>query len=312
MTMPASLLFVLFLAAQDGPMQVTVQTKDGNSSVGTTDVVQFVLESSLGKTTLALKDIQAIRVVSGDVIVSASDGSTLKGKISLDFWKVKSKLGDFIIKTEDIQQLFIQGIRPASVAVPAAPVGAPAATPKPANPGLKPVKSLKLSATISRALRSVDGKKLYLLNASDSKLLIVDVEGFQIEKEIALTGGETTMSLAPGGTTVVTAGKRTVTVVSLTQAKAIRNFAIESDINEVCAVDESTLVAAAGGQTMMISISKQAVVQKTSGGGTSRLYLSKDGRRIHSGSGTILLPDKSQEQTHQAERPEAGQEAQGR
>ncbi len=291
----------LLVLAQDAGLTVVVATKDGNSITGTTDVAKFTLESSLGKTEIQLKDVVAIRWVENLAIVSASDGTILKGKISQESWKVKAKLGEFTVKTADLYQISIQAARPNPAPAPApgftpAPAANPAPPPKPVvNPGLKPAKTLKLAASITRSVRTTDGKKLYLLNASDSKVLLVNLETFQTEKEIALTGGESVMSISPSGNVLVAAGKRTVTVASPSQGKVLKSFSIESDVMDVCMIDDQSVLASTNNQMVMISIPKQAIVSKAYGGGSGgRLIMSRDGKKVYAGGGSILLPDKAQ------------------
>jgi hypothetical protein len=121
------------------------------------------------------------------------------------------------------------------------------------------------------------------------------LEKFQEEKEIALAGGETVMSLAPGGSVLVAGGKRVISIVSPSQGKLLKTFSVEQELTDVCAVDDQTIIACGGGTIVAISIAKQAIVSRSNyiaNGG--RLYPSRDGKKVYTGAGSVLLPDKAQ------------------
>jgi hypothetical protein len=309
MTMASLALALLLFVQEPATVTVSVMTKDGNTVTGTTEVTEITVETSLGKLPVAMKDITNIRWVENFWVVATGDGTSLKGKLSLESWKLKTKFGELTLKTSDISVLAIQGVRvpvpvpvpvpapgPAVAPGPAAPIRGVApkpAVPQPPAPGLKPAKSVPLASAITRSIRTADGKRLYLLNASDSKVIVVNLETFEKEKEIALAGGESSLSLAPSGNLLVAAGKRTVTTVSPKDGKMQKSFPIEGDIVDVCATDDQTVVASTNNGIVLVSLPKQAIVGKIFGGG-GRVQLSKDGKRIYAGGGSFLLPDKAQ------------------
>jgi hypothetical protein len=298
-----ALFLALVLQGSDVVVGVQIQTKDGNSVNGTTDVASVQFESSLGKNTVQLKDISRIQLNGEEAVLSTFDGTSLKGKISQSTWKVKTALGEFTLKNADITLITIRGVMAAPRPAPApspAPAPAPGAVPgqapgvpkveKPA--GLVPDKTLKITAAVTRALPSADGKKIFVLNASDSKVLVVDLAKLETEKEIALAGGETVFSIAPSGNVIMAGGKRTITAASIATGKVTKTFSIEMDVVDVCAIDDTTLLASASSNLLVISIPKQAVVNRINAAG-GRLYPARGGKKIHMPGGAILLPDKA-------------------
>jgi hypothetical protein len=308
-----ALALVLTLLAQEATTTITITLtmKDGNAVAGVTDVTTFDFESTLGKMKISLKDLRMIRFDATGAQVSTSDGTVLKGTISVTDWKVVSKLGELKVQTKDLLMVAVSSVVVTNRPLPPPP-SAPGGTPPPAaqpgvvkppvakpaaNPALTPEKSLKLAAVVSRTLRSSDGKSLYLLDATDARVLIVKMETLEKEKEIALSGGETAMALAPSGKVLATGGKRTVTIASIPEARKTRSFTIENDVTDLVALDDQTVLALTNGGLVIISVPKQAVVGKSSYssvGSGGRLMMSKDGKKVYTGEGSILLPDKAQ------------------
>lgn len=274
----------LLLCTQD-PVQVTVQTRNGRTYSGTTDLASFPFESSLGKSTIQLKDMAVLSFDGAGATVQMTDGTSVKGKTTLESIAVKTKSGDVTIKAVDIVQIKVQSAKPAD-----------SGKPTDRGSGLlvaTPVETLKLGAVITRGFPSPDGKRLFLLNASDSKLLVVNVETLELESEVALSGGETAMSLSPSGKVILAAGKKTVTSVSIADLKVAKTISIEMDVTDVCALDDGSGLVVGYSGIGLVVMSKQSIVQKLPNSG-SRCYLVRGGTRLFCGNGSILLPDKSQ------------------
>ncbi len=287
----AVLLAPLFLLQDAKPWSVHLTARDGSVVRGTMDLPPFEMDSALGKIKVEAANLYSVVFQpDGKATVLLKDGNQVVGTPSLKEWKVKSSLGEMTLKGVDLKGLTILG--PAGDPAPGTP-GPPGAKPPPgpAPPGLKPAKSLGLKSVLGRLLFSKDGKQIYLLDATDSKVLLVDSECLAVSKEIPLEGGEKVMALTPDGRTIVCAGNKQITVVSVEPAKVIKSFAIEQDILEVCPLDGERCYAIVDGRLALVSISKQAIVERCPQGAQGSMHLLGD--RIVTGAGSIYPPDKS-------------------
>jgi hypothetical protein len=159
---------------------------------------------------------------------------------------------------------------------------------------VKAEKSLNLAPSLYRLELSRDGSKIYVLNEMESKLVAVDVGTFEKGKELELGGGERCLSQNSEGTILIAAGKRRITVVSVPKWARQSTFTIEENILDACAVNSDTVVVSTTNSTYLeVSIKKEAVVGMIRSMGGSRMILSGDGRRIHTGEGTLFLPDRA-------------------
>lgn len=291
-------LALLLLGQEVVGVNVSVQTRDGQTLAGVVQPMTVDFQSSLGKSSIKLEDLSAIGIGEKEHMVSTSDGTTLRGTLLTESIKVKTKLGEMTIKFADILSLNVTGVQRGQPKLDSNPNPVPG--PRPADPkkpepqGQKPVATLKIGAMVTRMIPSSDGKKFYLLNASDSKVVVVNAETLAADKEIALSGGETAMDLGPSGKVLLACGKKTVSSVSIDDGKMTKTFPIENDAFEIAAIDDQTALVATNNGLVTVSVPKQSIVSKLGqGGGTDRMHVFRDARKIYAGGGAVLLPDKA-------------------
>lgn len=283
LTIFALLLAALRLAVQDTGVSISILTIDGNLINGEARTSHVTLMADGAEVLVELKDVVEIKVVMGEATVRRR-GSVTRGTIVTETLDLKSSLGELSLKLENIAQIKVSdGSKPTQ----------PSLGPIPQR-GITPNRSITLDASEVRALRSPDGKKIYLLNASDAQVLAIDLAEFTIESSVKLAGRETFMSLAPSGEVLVAGGGQSITAVSLPKAEVRKTFRIETPIMELCAIANDTIIVLTTGSLVTVSISKQAIVDRTylhSNGG--RLLLSPDRTRLYTPGSVVILPDVS-------------------
>jgi hypothetical protein len=314
-------LALLLLGQEVTGVVVSAQTKDGQTLAGVTQTLTIDFQSSLGKSTVKLEDLTSIGIGEKEQQISTNDGTTLKGKLITESIKIKTKLGEMTIKFADLVALNITGVQRGQPRLDENPNPANPPKPGPVQPtdvkkpepkGLKPLTTLKIGALVTRVLASADGKKLYVLNGSDSKLLIVDAAALTTDKEIAL-GGETAIALGPTGKVMLACGKKTVTAISLEEGKVTKTFPIENDTYDLVAIDDQTALLTTSGGVVTVSVPKQSIVSKLQQGGqgNERMHLLRDAKKIYTSGGAILLPDKAKGRDELVWSPYAGGQGTG-
>lgn len=300
--------WLVAMAVQEAelPLSVTISTKDGNTVTGTCSVSVVKLESSLGISEIKLENIGGIIYEQAATIVRMNDGSLLRGKLSVEAWPIKSTVGDFTIKSENISSILVNGRRaapvPAGKAAVAPPVGgkgkalASPPQPEPAAVKVAPLKQMELAAEIGELLLAADGRTLYALDKGEGKVRIVTAETLAPAGEIALKRGAAVMAMMPDGKSLVAAGGRTIWVMDPAASKVSSTFEIEHDIQRLAPEDAKSVRIIAREGTMVVSLLKKAVVQKSNpssdGSGLSadatispdvRFAVGRDGRAFRLG-----------------------------
>jgi hypothetical protein len=159
---------------------------------------------------------------------------------------------------------------------------------------LKPLASLNVSAAVRCILLSRDGRKLYVLNASDSKLLQIALPDLTLEKELALPTGLKRMAMSSTGAVIAVAGGNSVAVVATSNLSLVKSFQVEVQMHDAYPIDEETMIASVvSGGTVVLSTSKSSIVKRLDGArGASCWWPTRDGRRLYSQGSTVFLPEK--------------------
>ncbi|MBI3269439.1 MAG: hypothetical protein HYZ53_10500 [Planctomycetes bacterium] len=95
------LLAVAFTVSAE-TIAVRLETTDGNIVLGTTELTFVKFESSLGALDLRVRDIQELRFADGQVDALLLDGSSLHGRLAVEVWPVKTKMGDLKVPVEKL------------------------------------------------------------------------------------------------------------------------------------------------------------------------------------------------------------------
>jgi len=92
----------------------TVETIGGTQLVGTLALDSVTIRSELGNLEISTETILSLTFTAdGDTIVTTS-GSTIKGKIQTDPFRVESDLGAFTLKRDRLKSIVARGERPAA------------------------------------------------------------------------------------------------------------------------------------------------------------------------------------------------------
>ncbi|HZN60942.1 MAG TPA: hypothetical protein VFC90_00925 [Planctomycetota bacterium] len=272
---------------------LAVRTQDGNDLVGTTDLSSIRIESTLGKFDVDIRCVNTFGKGKAFHQIFLLDGSDIRGTAQVPEFKVRTKFGEFAIKPDALASLALREIRapdPRQPLPPAVPPGKPApAPPAPSStPAIQPIGKIAVKSVLGEFRVSKDGKKLYALNLSEAKLLRWRLPGLEEDGAVAVVGVEKAVALSPSGTRIFAVGQKTVSILSVEPLALQKSFSVEVGMEDVCAVDEDTILTAGQG-VVSISISKTAVTQKFNFSGPDRIRMSPNGDRAYCGDGLFAI-----------------------
>lgn len=285
-------------------ISATVSMNDGNRVMGSIVPDRLKIQCSLGALTAPLLDVETVMFDGkGGASVVLVDGSRIVGKLQEEEYKVTSSLREFTLRPETIKsiQIAVTWVQPVTVTPKPSSGGEPSpVVPAPGGPAPAATTAtspwshtLGLTGAITRLLLSPDGSTAYALDASASKLLVLDGSRLTLKKEYPLEGGERTFVLSGDGAILVALGKQRVTLLSASDGKMMKSFAVEADLTDGHLLDGNTLLANTNsGGIVAISIPKTAILQTFRGSSPGPLRMHPDGRRLYTGNGHLKLPPK--------------------
>ena len=279
---------------EPGSVLVTVTTNDGNVITGTADDLKPSFESKFGTFDVSMRSVSNLSLAKDNDSLRTHDGCVVKGKLKLAEFKVKSRVGEFTLKPEQVSKLSAREVQPSPAPdqpfpAPRPRPGAPSAAEPPPEPALKPLAKADDKSVMSRFLVSKDAKRVFAVNLSDGKLSAWSLPELKKDGEVALPDGEHSLAFDPRETRLVAVGKRNVSVLSLPDLKKVKSFAVEVELNDVVVLDDDILLATSHEGARTISISKSSVIQKLQGGSGS-LRTSVDHRdRVFTMEGVFFL-----------------------
>lgn len=281
-------------AADPPAYTIEMTTRDGNTIVGVSEVVELKVETSLGTFDVKIENVVTITFQESQLVVRLREGTTIQGKAPIASWKVKSNLGVLDVKVSQISLIRVVGVVAAATPSPHAPApGAGDVTPSASEPEMKPDKTLRIEGPVPAIRCSPDRSMLYILTQAPPKVLAVQADSLEVKHQIEVPES-VSASIPPSGKVLVVAGKKKVTLIDLGTHKISKSFEIEMDIFDAVAVDDQTVYASvllAGNlpPLQVISLAKQGVVRSIGGGVPGLLHLTSDGKKIYSQTGAVLL-----------------------
>jgi hypothetical protein len=266
---------------QPGEILLMIRTKDGNDLIGTTDLLKIPFESSIAKFVIDIKDLAGLTRTAESHVLALQDGSQIRGTSKIPAGiTIKSSVGDFTIKPEDISAITFRGTRPVEQVPPSGP---PAASgPAPQLEVLKPTQRVEVQDVLGDLRISKDGKRLYAINLSDNRLYRWKLPSLEEDGSATLSPGVKALSLDPTGDWAIAAGHTTITLLTTEPLAVRKSFAVELSVEDVHALDKDTLLVSGSRDAALVSVPKTAVVQLLQGR-AQKLTPSPAGDRVYAG-----------------------------
>lgn len=265
-----------------GVPRIQVRTTDNSDLIGTVVLSSVRCETSIGKFDVPMYRIRSFKRDKERQTLSFIDGGLLVGQVKWPDLQIRTGLGLITVKPESIAELTYHGHKTPD------PNKEPEQTP-PAPPGpakvapLAPAAKMPLKSALGSIRITRDGTRMYAINYSESKLCRWRLPELVEDGSVQLTGVEKAVALDPEGTRVYAVGQKTISIVSTALLTLEKSFSVEVDIEDAIAIDKDTLLATGYGRgTVLVSISKTAVIEKFREG-SARILVAQDEARAYVG-----------------------------
>lgn len=270
---------------EKGQVVFAVQTIDGNNLIGTLDLAKVSIESTLGKFEVDIRWVSSFgrNKEPHPHALNLRDGSELRGPVKFTEFKIRTGLGEYVIKPDSVLTLHYRDTRYPDPPGPnpKGPAQGPGAPPPPPKKvSVPPTAMAEVNAPLGVMRLTKDGKKLYVVNLKEKKLSRWKLPSLELEASAALAGDEKSVALVPTGTKVCAVGQKSVTLLSADTLATLSSFSVELAMEDVHAFSDEYLFVTGFQGTALVSTSKTAVIQRFAGGG-NRIESSPSGDRLY-------------------------------